>query len=95
MALLLPFFAPGTLPNGPPKLTERINQHITPLGKTDPGLRPLDQAAAVARLGGLGACRADVGQGPEVTWVVLADLDGSEFCLLRALKPQDRAYEGV
>jgi len=58
-------------------------------------LRPLDQAAEVARLEGLGARRADVGQGPEVTWVVLTDPDGNEFCVLRALKPQDQTYEGV
>ena len=58
-------------------------------------LRPADQAAEVARLEGLGARRANVGQGLEVTWVVLADPDGNEFCVLRALKPQDQAYEGV
>ncbi len=54
-------------------------------------LRPLDQATEVARLEGLGARRADVGQGPEVTWVVLADPDGNEFCVLRPLKPQEPA----
>jgi len=58
-------------------------------------LRPLDQAAEVARQGPPGARRADVGQGPEVTWVVLTDPDGNEFCVLRALKPQDQTYEGV
>lgn len=47
-------------------------------------LRPDDQAAEVARLEALGARRADVGQGPEVTWVVMADPDGNEFCVLRA-----------
>jgi len=57
-------------------------------------LRPADQAAEVARLEGLGARRADVGQGPEVSWVVLADPDGNEFCVLRALGPQDQVYEG-
>ena len=35
------------------------------------------------RLEGLGARRVDVGQGPEVTWVVFADPEGNEFCLLR------------
>lgn len=35
------------------------------------------------RLEGLGARRVDVGQGPDVTWVVLADPEGNEFCLLR------------
>jgi hypothetical protein len=58
-------------------------------------LRPLDQAAEVARLEDLGARRADVGQGPEVSWVVLADPDGNEFCVLRALAPGDRTYEGA
>jgi predicted enzyme related to lactoylglutathione lyase len=56
-------------------------------------LRPVDQAAEVARLEGLGATRADVGQGPEVTWVVLADPEGNEFCVLRAL-PLDEAATG-
>jgi hypothetical protein len=35
------------------------------------------------RLEGLGARRVDVGQGPDVTWVVYADPEGNEFCLLR------------
>jgi hypothetical protein len=52
-------------------------------------LRPGDQAAEVARLEALGANRVDVGQGPEVTWVVLADPDGNEFCVLRALRPDE------
>jgi predicted enzyme related to lactoylglutathione lyase len=41
-----------------------------------------DHAAAVARLRALGATPADVGQG-DVTWVVLADPEGNEFCVLR------------
>jgi hypothetical protein len=43
--------------------------------------RPDDQLAAVERLLGLGATRADVGQGDE-KWVVLADPEGNEFCVL-------------
>jgi predicted enzyme related to lactoylglutathione lyase len=39
------------------------------------------QAAQVDRLLGLGAVRADIGQG-DVPWEVLADPEGSEFCLL-------------
>ena len=42
-----------------------------------------DQAAEVARLTALGATPADVGQGPDVSWVVLADPEGNEFCVLR------------
>jgi len=34
------------------------------------------------RLLSLGATRADVGQPDDVTWVVLADPEGNEFCLL-------------
>jgi catechol 2,3-dioxygenase-like lactoylglutathione lyase family enzyme len=34
------------------------------------------------RLLSLGARRVDVGQGPDVSWVVLADPEGNEFCLL-------------
>ena len=47
-------------------------------------LRPLDQAAEVARLEALGARRADVGQG-DVSWVVMTDPDGNEFDVLRPL----------
>ena len=48
-------------------------------------LRPQDQAAEVARLEGLGASRADVGQAADVSWVVMADPDGNEFCVLKPL----------
>jgi predicted enzyme related to lactoylglutathione lyase len=40
-----------------------------------------DQQAEVDRLVSLGATRVDIGQG-EVSWVVMADPDGHEFCLL-------------
>ena len=40
------------------------------------------QASLVARLRDLGATPADVGQGPEVPWTVLADPEGNEFCVL-------------
>ena len=41
-----------------------------------------DQGAEVDRLLALGATRVDVGQG-DVPWVVLADPDGNEFCVLQ------------
>ncbi|HEX2158378.1 MAG TPA: VOC family protein [Actinomycetes bacterium] len=44
------------------------------------------QTALVDRLIGLGATSADVGQG-EVPWVVLADPEGNELCVL---EPRDR-----
>ncbi len=50
-------------------------------------LRPADQAAEVARLETLGAKQIDIGQSaePTCTWVVMADPEGNEFCVLRAL----------
>ena len=47
-------------------------------------LAPDDQPAEVARLEGLGARRADIGQG-DVPWVVMADVEGNEFCVLTSL----------
>jgi hypothetical protein len=56
-------------------------------------LRPKDQAAEVARLEALGARRVDVGQGADTTWVVLADPEGNEFDVLRALRPEELAAQ--
>jgi hypothetical protein len=52
-------------------------------------LRPVDSSHAdeVERLIGLGARRADIGQG-DVPWVVLADPEGNEFCVLGPLADQ-------
>jgi len=54
-------------------------------------LRPDDQAREVERLEVLGARRVSVGQDADVSWVVLADPDGNEFCVLRALTPEELA----
>ncbi|MGH3742166.1 MAG: VOC family protein, partial [Micromonosporaceae bacterium] len=40
-----------------------------------------DQAAEVRRLISLGAEHVDIGQ-QDVSWVVLADPEGNEFCVL-------------
>jgi hypothetical protein len=45
-------------------------------------LRPDDQAVEVQRLISLGARHVDIGQ-RDVSWVVLADPEGNEFCVLR------------
>ncbi|AFP41429.1 Glyoxalase/bleomycin resistance protein/dioxygenase [Mycolicibacterium smegmatis MC2 155] len=44
---------------------------------------PDDQQAEVDRLISLGARHVDIGQG-EQSWVVLADPEGNEFCVLAA-----------
>jgi hypothetical protein len=51
-------------------------------------LRSRDQAAEVARLEALGASRVDIGQG-DVSWVVMADPEGNEFCILRDPTPDE------
>lgn len=47
-------------------------------------LRPDDQDAEVARLESMGAKKIEIGQSnsPDCTWVVMADPEGNEFCVL-------------
>ncbi|MDQ3897028.1 MAG: VOC family protein [Actinomycetota bacterium] len=52
----------------------RVHLDLNPTG--------CDQHEELARLLALGAVEVDVGQGDQ-TWVVLADPEGNEFCLLR------------
>ena len=61
----------------PEKKTVKNRLHID-VNPTD-----RDQSEEVARLEALGATRVDVGQG-EVSWVVMADPEGNEFCVLRS-----------
>ncbi|MET9774328.1 VOC family protein [Streptomyces sp. NPDC006367] len=57
----------------------RLHLDVSPIdGSTD---------EEVTRLLGLGATRADVGQGLDRSWVVMADPEGNEFCVLRTLAP--------
>jgi predicted enzyme related to lactoylglutathione lyase len=44
-------------------------------------LNPDDQAAEVGRAKELGATDVDIGQ-QDVSWIVLADPEGNEFCIL-------------
>ncbi len=60
----------------PPKLGKnRLHLDVAPLDRAD-------QDAEVDRLVALGASQVGIGQG-DVDWVVLADPDGNEFCVLR------------
>ena len=51
-------------------------------------LTPTDQSQEdeVDRLVGLGASRIDIGQGT-TPWVVMADPEGNEFCVMPAIEP--------
>ena len=72
-----PFITWGGPPLMPKTGKNRLHLHIaTP----DHG----DQRAEVDRLVSLGATRIDIGQG-DVDWVVMADPDGNEFCVLSPL----------
>ena len=54
-------------------------------------LRAEDQAAEVARIESLGGRRVSIGQSDDVTWIVMADPEGNEFCVLRAYTPEELA----
>jgi predicted enzyme related to lactoylglutathione lyase len=54
-------------------------------------LRPDDQAAEVARIESLGGKRVSVGQDESVSWIVMEDPEGNEFCVLRAFTPEELA----
>lgn len=73
-------------PNGS---SPTIDVFAVPEGKTIKNRLHLDlradgltTAEELQRLLSLGARRIDVGQGPDISWVVLADPEGNEFCLL-------------
>ena len=54
------------------------------------------QEEEVQRLLRLGATRIDVGQPVDATWIVLADPEGNEFCLLlRSVQEAETTSEGV
>jgi hypothetical protein len=57
-------------------------------------LRPSDQFAEVQRLIGIGATPVDIGQPSDCTWVVLADPEGNEFCVLRPYTDEEMASLG-
>ncbi|MGK5113650.1 VOC family protein [Geodermatophilus sp. CPCC 205506] len=77
-AIRSPHGGPKITWGGPPLMpkTGKNRLHLD-LAPPDDG----DQHAEVDRLVSLGATRIDIGQG-DVGWVVMADPDGNEFCVL-------------
>jgi glyoxalase superfamily protein len=74
----------------PPTLTfARVPEGKTVKNRLHLDVNPTDreQGEEVRRLLGLGARHADVGQGPDVSWVVMADPEGNEFCVLAGRCP--------
>ena len=84
------WLAPGTdpteFPGAIPFLFLRSPDTKTVKNRLHLDLVPDDRDAEVARLEAMGATRVDVGQG-DVSWIVMADPEGNEFCVLRS-------YEG-
>ena len=73
----------------PPTLTfARVPEGKTVKNRLHLDVNPTDreQDEEVRRLLDLGARHADVGQG-DVSWVVLADPEGNEFCVLADRRP--------
>ncbi|MFN2523702.1 MAG: VOC family protein [Mycobacteriales bacterium] len=65
-------FSPTTEPGSGKR---RLHIDVNPVDR--------DQDAELARLLGIGARAADIGQTGEESWHVLLDPEGNEFCLLR------------
>jgi hypothetical protein len=63
---------------GPKLVKNRFHPDVAPFPGDDPG-------AEVGRLRRAGATPADVGQGDDVSWTVLADPEGNELCVLSPL----------
>ena len=80
----------GTQIKGPAGSGPTLLFIVVPEGKTvknrlhiDVNATDRDQSEEVERLIALGARRIDIGQG-DVDWVVLADPEGNEFCVLKS-----------
>ncbi|MBA2364863.1 MAG: VOC family protein [Actinobacteria bacterium] len=72
----------------PDILFVKVSDRKTTKNRLHLDLRPKDQAAQLRRLIDLGATEVDVGQSSDDTWVVLADPEGNEFCVLAPLSPE-------
>jgi hypothetical protein len=86
-----PSMPQGTSREGPvpPTLTfARVPEGKTVKNRLHIDVNPADrnQDDEVRRLLDLGARRVEVGQG-DVSWVVLADPEGNEFCVLATRRP--------
>jgi hypothetical protein len=81
-------FIEGPQGSGPGIAFARVPESKTTKNRLHIDLSPRDrdQGEEVDRVIQLGARRIDIGQG-DVRWVVLADPEGNEFCMLRTRRP--------
>ncbi|MHB8512453.1 MAG: VOC family protein [Actinomycetota bacterium] len=75
-------------PSAPTLLFVVVPESKTIKNRLHIDISPIDATheEEVERMLSLGATKADVGQG-EVSWTVMRDPEGNEFCVLRSLKP--------
>jgi catechol 2,3-dioxygenase-like lactoylglutathione lyase family enzyme len=73
--------------NAPTLVFVRVPESKTVKNRVHLDVSPIDRSRdeEVERLLALGARHVDIGQG-EQSWVVLADPEGNEFCVLRSLR---------
>jgi Glyoxalase-like domain len=78
----------GPRESGPSILFARVPEKKSVKNRLHIDVSPRDreQGAEVERIKALGATPVDVGQG-DVSWVVLADPEGNEFCVLSTRRP--------
>jgi catechol-2,3-dioxygenase len=76
---------PDAPPDVPTLWLQKVGEAKRDKNRNHPDLRPMDGDVEreVQRLIGLGARPADVGQTGQEGFVVLADPEGNEFCVLR------------
>lgn len=65
-----------------PLLFLRVPEHKSAKNRLHLDLVPDDQEEEVERVVALGATRPSIGQTGHESWVVLADPEGNEFCIL-------------
>ena len=75
----------GGVPGAPTLVFVRVPEGKTLKNRIHIDVNPTetDQSNELRRLIRLGARRVDVGQTTDVSWIVLADVEDNEFCLLR------------
>jgi hypothetical protein len=72
-----------------PLLFTRVPELTSGKNRLHLDLIPDDQEREVERLESLGAGRPDIGQSGNESWVVLADPEGNEFCVLDERDPDE------
>ncbi len=75
---------------GPRILLFEVHDTKTVKNRLHFDIRSDDRDAEVERLLALGATKVDIGQKPDASWVVMADPEGNEFCILRPDRDEEK-----